>query len=98
MPGRNPRLFFCAKKFLKKSKKGVDISRISLYNDTRKREEHTEMTEELIKRMNKAMEQIGGTLGFLNLPEQVKDIVVNCNDYETRVKMLELCVEQLNKR
>lgn len=56
------------------------------------------MTEELIKRMNKAMEQIGGTLGFLNLPEQVKDIVVNCNDYETRVKMLELCVEQLNKR
>ena len=55
------------------------------------------MTAELISRMNAAMEKLGGAIGVMNLPEEVKNIIVNCNDYETRVKMLELVCEQLGK-
>ena len=59
--------------------------------------EEMKMTNELIERMNKAMKRIGGPLAVLNLPEEVKEIITNCPDYETRVKMLELVCEQLGK-
>lgn len=55
------------------------------------------MTSELVERMNKAMNRIGGALAVLNLPDEVKEIIINCPDYETRVKMLELTCEQLGK-
>ena len=55
------------------------------------------MTNDLIKRMNKAMARIGGPLAVLELPEQLREIITNCEDYETRVKMLELVADQLGK-
>ena len=55
------------------------------------------MNNELIERMNKAMKRIGGPLAVLNLPSEVKEIIINCPDYETRVKMLELVCDQLGK-
>lgn len=55
------------------------------------------MTNELIARMNKAMKKLGGPIGILSLPDQVKEIITNCPDYETRVKMLEMVCEQLGK-
>lgn len=55
------------------------------------------MTNELIERMNRAMSRIGGAIAVLNLPDEVKEIIINCPDYETRVKMLELVCEQLGK-
>jgi hypothetical protein len=48
------------------------------------------MTNELIERMNKAIKRIGGPLAVLNLPDDIKEIITNCPDYETRVKMIEL--------
>jgi hypothetical protein len=55
------------------------------------------MTNELIERMNKAIKRIGGPLAVLNLPDEVREIVTNCPDYETRVKMLEMIADQLGK-
>lgn len=55
------------------------------------------MDNELIERMHKAIERIGGSLAFLNLPDEVKEIITSCPDYETCVKMLELVCEQLGK-
>ena len=55
------------------------------------------MTNELVARMNKAMDRIGGPLAVLELPAQVREIITNCGDYETRVKMLELVADQLGK-
>lgn len=55
------------------------------------------MTKELQERMKKAIDRVGGTLAILDLPEQVKEIVVNCPDYETRIKMLEMIAEQLGR-
>lgn len=55
------------------------------------------MTNELVERMNKAMARIGGPLAVLELPAQVREIITNCGDYETRVKMLELVADQLGK-
>ena len=55
------------------------------------------MDNELIERMKKAMNRIGGPLAVLNLPDEVKGIIINCPDYETRVNMLELVCEQLGK-
>lgn len=55
------------------------------------------MTNELQARMKKAMDRIGGPLAVLELPEQVREIITNCGDYETRVKMLELVADQLGK-
>lgn len=55
------------------------------------------MTQELINRMNDAMARIGGPLAVLNLPDEVREIITSCNDYETRVKMLELVADQLGK-
>ena len=55
------------------------------------------MDKELIERMNKAMKRIGGPLAVLNLPDEVKAVITNCPDYETRVKMLELVNSSENK-
>lgn len=55
------------------------------------------MTNEMINRMNKAIERIGGTLAILDLPEQVRNIITGCEDYETRVKMLEMVADKLGK-
>lgn len=55
------------------------------------------MDVKLQARMNKAMKRIGGPLAVLTLPDQVREIIVNCPDYETRVKMLELVADQLGK-
>ena len=53
------------------------------------------MNKELIERMNKAMKKIGGPLAVLELPKEVREIITNCNDYETRVKMLELVAKNM---
>ena len=55
------------------------------------------MTNELMNRMHRAMERCGGTLAILNFPDEVKEIIFNCPDYETRVKMLEMCAEQMGR-
>lgn len=59
--------------------------------------ENQTMTNELIKRMNNVMTRLGGAIGITNLPDEVKEIITNCNDYETRVKMLEMCADKLGK-
>lgn len=53
------------------------------------------MTTELINRMNKVMDRLGGAIGIMNLPEEVKEIIIGCADYETRIKMLEMCADKL---
>ena len=55
------------------------------------------MTEELMVRMRKVMQRLGGPIAVLELPEQIREVIKNCNDYETRVKMLELVADQLGK-
>lgn len=55
------------------------------------------MTDELVNRMHRAMDRCGGSLAILNFPEEVKSIIFSCPDYETRVKMLELCAEQMGR-
>ena len=55
------------------------------------------MNQALMKRMNAAMKRIGGPLAVLELPDQVREIITNCEDYETRVKMLELVADQMGK-
>lgn len=55
------------------------------------------MTNELLNRMNKAMNRLGGSIAILNLPDEVKEIITNWADYETRVKMLEMVCDQLGK-
>lgn len=51
----------------------------------------------LIERMNKAMKRIGGPLAVLELPKNVRDAIANCEDYETRVIMLEFVADRLGK-
>lgn len=53
--------------------------------------------QNLIERMNKAIKRIGGPLAVLSLPDEVREIITNCPDYETRVKMLEMTADQLGK-
>lgn len=55
------------------------------------------MNNSLMNRYETAIKKIGGTLALLNLPEQVKTVLMNCNDLETKVKMLELIAEQMKK-
>ena len=49
----------------------------------------------LQERQKKALDKIGGALGLLNLPTEVREIISNCQDYETKVKMLELVAENI---
>lgn len=65
---------------------------------TNRKEKNMKDMKNLIARMNAAMDRIGGPLAVLGLPDEVKEIVINCNDYETRVKMLELVAEQIDGR
>lgn len=51
----------------------------------------------LQERQAKALKKIGGAMELLNLPENVREIIANCNDYETKVKMLELVAENIGK-
>lgn len=53
------------------------------------------MNSTLQARMQKAIARIGGPLSVLALPDQIRKPIVNCNDYETRVKMLELVADRL---
>ncbi len=53
------------------------------------------MREDLTQRMNKAIDRIGGALAVLELPEEVKQIVTGCEDYESRVQMLELIADTM---
>lgn len=55
------------------------------------------MNKNLTDRMNKAINRIGGPLAVLDLPANIREIITNCEDYETRVKMLELVADQLGK-
>ena len=55
------------------------------------------MNDALIARKNAAIKRIGGIWAVLNLPDEVKKIITNCDDYETRVKMQELVADQLGK-
>ncbi len=55
------------------------------------------MNDSMIKRMNAAMKRIGGPLAVLDLPEEVRNIITNCPDYETRIKMLEMVANQMGK-
>ena len=49
----------------------------------------------LEQRYNKALKAIGGTIGLLNLPEQVKEVLRNTKDFETKVKILELIAKAI---
>lgn len=49
----------------------------------------------LQQRYNKAIKAIGGTSALLNLPEQVKEVLMNTKDLETKVKMLELIAKAI---
>lgn len=59
------------------------------------------MNKALVKRMNAAISKIGGAAELLaaldTLPGEVKEAVINCRDYETRVKMIELIADQVSK-
>ena len=55
------------------------------------------MEQKLVERMNRVIKRLGGPLALLDLPEEVKRPIVECRDYETRVKMLELVAKQLGK-
>lgn len=55
------------------------------------------MNDTMMKRMNAALKRIGGPLAVLDLPEEVRNIITNCPDYETRVKMLEMVADQMGK-
>lgn len=56
------------------------------------------MEQALVERMSKAIKKIGGHLAVLNLPEGVLDALKNCDDYESRVKMMELIAETRCKK
>ena len=53
------------------------------------------MREDLTQRMRKAIDRIGGAIAVLELPEDVKQIVTRCEDYESRVQMLELIADTM---
>lgn len=49
----------------------------------------------LEQRWSKAIRQIGGAAGLLNLPKQVQDVLKSTRDLETKVKMLELIAKNI---
>ena len=53
------------------------------------------MNSTLQARMSRAIARIGGPLSVLALPDQIRKPIVNCTDYETRVKMLESVADRL---
>ena len=49
----------------------------------------------LEKRYNEAIKKIGGPAKLLSLPEEVKEVLKNTKDFETKVKMLELIAKAI---
>ena len=49
----------------------------------------------LQERQKKAIDKIGGASGLLKLPANVREVIANCPDYETKVKMLELVADNI---
>ena len=49
----------------------------------------------LEKRYQVAIDKIGGPTGLLNLPRQIKEVLKNAKDLETKVKLLEEIVKAL---
>lgn len=47
------------------------------------------------KRYDEAIKRIGGPLAILNLPEEVKKVLRETTDPETKVKMLELIADNI---
>ena len=48
-------------------------------------------------RYAEAIKRIGGTFALLNLPEDVKNVLMGNYDLETKTKMLEMVAEAMNK-
>ncbi len=53
-------------------------------------------TNTLLKRWQKAIERIGGGQALLDLPDQVKEILKNTTDLETKTKLLEAIANAVN--
>lgn len=57
------------------------------------------MDSHLIKRMDRAITRCGGAAGLLdilnNMPADVKQAVINCPDYATKVKMVEMIADRI---
>ena len=51
----------------------------------------------LEKRYEKAIQDIGGAAGLLNLPEQIKKLLKNVRDQETKVRLLEEIAAELKE-
>lgn len=51
----------------------------------------------LEQRHSEAIKKIGGALALLNLPEEVKTILMGNYDLETKVKMLEKVADAIKK-
>lgn len=49
----------------------------------------------LEQRYEKAIKNIGGTLAILNLPEQVKEVLMTNASLEIKVKMLEMVADAI---
>ena len=51
----------------------------------------------LEQRHSEAIKRIGGALALLNLPEEIKVILMGNYDLETKVKMLEMVADAMGK-
>jgi hypothetical protein len=51
----------------------------------------------LMQRHSEAIRRIGGALALLNLPEEIKTILMGNYDLETKVKMLEKIADAMGK-
>ena len=83
-------------------KKGVDTSHnvvLSLdhqNNVTQRKQSGGTKMKTLEARYSEALKAIG-IENFLNLPEEVKKVLQETADFETKVKMFELIAEAINK-
>lgn len=48
-------------------------------------------------RYKKAIKDIGGAAGLLNLPDQVREVLKSTKSLEYKVKMLELIAKEMDK-
>lgn len=49
----------------------------------------------MTQRYEKAVKEIGGAVALLNLPDQVKEVIKNTRDLETKTKMLEMIAKAM---
>lgn len=49
------------------------------------------------QRYSEAIKKIGGTFALLNLPEEIKEVLMGNYDLATKTKMLEMIAEAKNK-